>query len=167
MVEPGAATTSLPFTSFALVFAGRGGSTVTVHVDAKSITSATPGGDAITRSGKTVNAPVAITAAQRLVLCALCEPLLTSAGPRAAPATYAQIGQRLDRSPQYIRNVIKAIREALSGHGIPALTSDDENAVHDDFRWALARWAIRSGVVDAGRIDDQLPDRKPGDDRQE
>ncbi|WP_198169414.1 hypothetical protein [Herbidospora daliensis] len=157
VVEPGAATTSLPFATFALVFAGRGGATVTIHVDARPITCPPSGTETATRAPQTVNAPMTITPAQRLVLCALCEPLLANAGPRAAPATYAEIGSRLGRRPQYIRNVVKAIRESLSGHGVPALTADDDNAVHDDFRWALARWAVRSGVVDLVQITALLP----------
>ncbi|MBO3753014.1 hypothetical protein J5X84_43815 [Streptosporangiaceae bacterium NEAU-GS5] len=37
VVEPGAATTSLSFPIFSIVFIGKGGSTVTVKVDARSL----------------------------------------------------------------------------------------------------------------------------------
>ncbi|MEU1389822.1 MULTISPECIES: hypothetical protein [unclassified Nonomuraea] len=153
LVEPGAAVTSLPFPTFSVVFTGRTGSTVTVRVDARSLT---PGADrrgdaAVSRAPRTVTSPMALTRGQRLVLAALCEPLLARAGPQAVPATYAQMGRRLGRQPQYIRNVVKSLRESLSGHGIPGLTTDDKEIPHDDFRWALARWAVRTGVV---RVED-------------
>ncbi|MBO3753131.1 hypothetical protein J5X84_44470 [Streptosporangiaceae bacterium NEAU-GS5] len=166
VVEPGAATTSLPFPIFKVVFAGRGGTTVTVRVDASSVT---PGidrraGAATTRAPRTVTSPVALTRVQRLVLCALCEPLLVKAGPQAVPATYAQIGRRLGRQPQYIRNVVKVLRENLSGHGVPGLTMDDEGIAHDDFRWALARWAVRTGVVSATDLHDLPPEPEADED---
>jgi hypothetical protein len=72
---------------------------------------------------------------------------LTRTGAAASPPTYAQIGRRLSRQPQYTRNVIKAIRESLSGYGIPGLTAADGSQGNEDFRLALARWAIRSGRV--------------------
>jgi hypothetical protein len=107
--------------------------------------------------------PAQPTIRQRLVLSALCEPLLVRTGPQAVPATYAQMGRRLGRQPQYVRNVVKSLRESLSGHGIPGLTPDDEGFPHDDFRWALARWAVRTGVV---RVEDlrDLPPEPEGED---
>ncbi|MEV0388483.1 hypothetical protein [Nonomuraea sp. NPDC050643] len=166
VVEPGAATTSLPFTVFSIVFAGHGGSTVTVRVDARSVTppSGHRPGEAATRAPETVTSPIALTRAQRNVISALCEPLLVRAGPQAVPATYAQIGRRLGRRPQYIRNVVKSLRESLAGHGVPGLTMDDEDAAHDDFRWALARWAVRSAVVSAEDLHDLPPGPDTGDD---
>ncbi|WP_221761958.1 hypothetical protein [Nonomuraea sp. WAC 01424] len=165
VVEPGAATTSLPFVVFSVLFAGRGGSTVTVRVDARPVTS--PAGrpaEVATRSPETVTSPITFTNAQRTVISALCEPLLMRTGPHAAPATYAQIGRRLGRQPQYIRNVVKSLRESLAGHGIPGLTTDDEDAAHDDFRWALARWAVRSAVISAEDLHDLPPAPETGED---
>ncbi|MFI5937255.1 hypothetical protein [Actinoplanes sp. NPDC051494] len=146
VVEPGAATTSLPFRRFAVVLAGSGGATVRIDVDAARVT---PGaaGDPETRAPQTVTDPVSLSGTQHRVLVALCAPLLTESGPRAAPATYAQIGHRLTLRPQYVRNVVKSLREELAGYGIGGLTRDDRAATHDDFRWALARWAVRSGWV--------------------
>jgi hypothetical protein len=103
-----------------------------------------------------------LTRGQRLVLATLCEPLLVKAGPQAVPATYAQMGRRLGRQPQYIRNVVKSLRESLSGHGIPGLTTDDEGIPHDDFRWALARWAVRTGAVSVEDLHALPPEPEPG-----
>ncbi|WP_061298859.1 hypothetical protein [Herbidospora cretacea] len=159
VVEPGAATASLPFPLFSLVFAGAAGAAVTVNVDARAVTPGPgqPGAEPPTASPETVTPPLALTRAQRLMLAALCEPLLVRAGPGAVPATYAQVGARLDRQPGYVRNVLKALRENLSGHGVPGLTSDDDGAAHDDFRWALARWAVRTGTVTSVDLED-LPE---------
>ncbi|MEU4835072.1 hypothetical protein [Streptosporangium sp. NPDC023615] len=158
VVEPGAATTSLPFPIFSVVFAGRGGTVVTVSVDARSVTPSEDrrAGGSPTCSPRTVAPPLALTRSQRIMLAALCEPLLMETGPRAVPATYAQIGRRLRRQPGYVRNVLKALRESLSGHGVPGLTADDDGAAHDDFRWALARWAVRTGTVTTEELE-ELP----------
>jgi hypothetical protein len=166
VVEPGAAITSLPFPVFSVVFAGHSGSTVTVRVDARPLTpDADRRGDAaVTRAPKTVTSPMALTRGQRLMLAALCEPLLVRAGPQAVPATYAQMGRRLGRQPQYVRNVVKSLRESLSGHGIPGLTTHDEGIPHDDFRWALARWAVRTGVVSVEDLHDLPPEPEAGED---
>ncbi|MER5643712.1 hypothetical protein [Streptosporangium sp. NPDC002524] len=166
VVEPGAAMTSLPFMVFSVVFTGRGGSTVTVRVDARSVTPSAGHhpGEVVTRAPETVTSPIVFTRVQRIVIAALCEPLLRRTGPRAVPATYAQIGRRLGRRPQYIRNVVKSLRESLAGHGVPGMTMDDEQAVHDDFRWALARWAMRSAVVGAEDLDDLPSDPEAGED---
>ncbi|WP_051167223.1 hypothetical protein [Actinoplanes sp. N902-109] len=142
LVEPGAATGSKPWQRFALVFAGEGGSPVRVEIDATALPQPEPPGEDA-RARVTVSAPLVLTNAQRRVLAALCEPLLTRSGPAAAPATYSQIGARLGRQPQYIRNVVKSIREQLSGHGIPDLIADADGGP-EDFRWTLSRWAVRS-----------------------
>ncbi|GAB1822229.1 hypothetical protein HerbRD11066_53930 [Herbidospora sp. RD11066] len=157
IVEPGAATASLPFPIFSVVFAGTAGAAVTVHVDARAVTPH-PAGTADeppTASPRTVTPPLALTRVQRLMLAALCAPLLVRAGPGAVPATYAQIGARLDRQPRYVRNVLKSLRESLTGHGVPGLVADDEDAAaHDDFRWALARWAVRTGTITSTDLED-------------
>jgi hypothetical protein len=152
IVEPGAATTSLPYSRFDVVLAGSIGHVVTIAVDASRLTPDLSLADPATRGPETATEPIVLSGAQRRVLLALCAPLLTESGPRAAPATYAQIGQRLDRQPQYIRNIVKSLRESLSGYGVDGLTRDDSDSTHDDFRWALARWAIRSGWVTAADV---------------
>ncbi len=148
VVEPGAATTSLPHRQFAIVFAGCGGQAVVVQVDARALTPASVTvNDVATRSPDTVSAPVALTGTQRKVLQALCTPLLTMTGDAIAPATYAEIGRALDLSPGYVRNVIKTTRETLAGAGVPGLVAEDATEARDDYRWVLARWAIRNGWV--------------------
>ena len=149
VVEPEAATTSLPHRRFSLVLIGRGGGIVEVAVDARGLASPDRVPGSPTRTPMTANAPIELSPAQRRVLVALCAPLLTGSGPGAVPATYNRIGEVLALRPQYVRNVIKSIREELAGYGVPGLTTDDDSASHDDFRWSLARWAVRSGWVTA------------------
>lgn len=93
-----------------------------------------------------------LTDRDRLYLAALCEPLLTLAGPAATAATYKQIGERLGRSPRYVRNRLDALRNHLAVHGVPGMRSDDEEeATQAGYVGALAMWAIRNKIV---RLDD-------------
>jgi hypothetical protein len=154
VVEPRAATASLPYLEFSVLFVGRGGAVTAMEVDARALTTARrASAGVVTRAPETVTRPLQMTPSQHLALVALCAPVLTRTGPDARPASYAEIGRRLGRQPQYIRNVLKSLRESLSGHGVPGLTDEDNFNQHDDFRWALARWALRSGWVDL----DSLP----------
>jgi hypothetical protein len=153
VVEPGAATTSLPFQRFDLLVTGNAGSVVAIRVDAARLTPAGYAYDPKTRSPNTKAEPLVLSRSQQRILRALCAPLLSESGPKAVPATYAQIAQRLGLQPQYVRNVVKALRETLSGHGVPGLVRQEDDATHDDFRWALARWAVRSGWVTVGDLD--------------
>jgi hypothetical protein len=145
VIEPAAATTSLPLRHFELVLYRAGGTPVTLRVDAGAPPPAPdwlPGGAA-----STVTSPIVLTPTQRRVLLALSEPMLTLRGPAARPATYAEIGQRLDLKQGYVRNVVKVLRESLTGHGLAGLSEDDQDAAVDDFRRALAQWAVRSAWV--------------------
>jgi hypothetical protein len=155
VVEPEAATTSLPYPRFELVFAGSGSRVVSVQVDASRLTPDPLLTDPQTRTPATTAEPIQLSGAQRRILVALCAPLLRESGPRAVPATYAEIGRRLDRQPQYVRNTLKTIRETLTGYGVTGLIPDDDGPRHADFRWALARWAIRGGWVTATDLDDR------------
>jgi hypothetical protein len=148
VVEPKAATASLPFSTFQLVWEGRHSVCYVVDVDATALTPHAAGSDgaATQPTGTTITSPVEFTPAQRRVLIELCRPLVTQSGAAAQPASYQEIGVRLDRSPLYIRNLVKAIREELSGHGVAGLVSA-ESASAEDFRWALARWAVRNRIV--------------------
>lgn len=147
LVEPGAGTTSLPYDRFTLRFEGCAGAVTEVGVDASSLmrtgTTGAAGADA---DGATITVPLELTPSQERVLRTLCLPLVTRTGADAAPATYAEIGGELDLSPQYVRNVLKTIREQLSGHGEAGLTAGQTGG-GDDFRWPLARWAVRNGLV--------------------
>lgn len=148
VVEPGSATASLPYGCFSVVFSGHGGTSVLVGVDASTMSHHGRPRDVVTASGKataTVTAPVPFTPAQSRVLTALCAPMLTRSGPGAVPASCRQIADRLGLKQNYVRNVLKAVRESLSGYGIPGLIAADEAG--DDFRWALARCALRNGWV--------------------
>jgi hypothetical protein len=149
IVEPGTAITSLPFRQFEILLSGSGGQVLSIQVDACRLTPESYAFDPPTTTPETRAEPIVLTGSQRRVLAALCEPLLTGRGPRAAPATYAQIGQRLDLRPQYIRNVVKSLRETLTGYGVDGLAQDDQDSAPDDFRLALARWAIRNGFAEA------------------
>ncbi len=152
IVEPSTGTTSLPYPRFDLVLSGSAGVVVSIQVDATRLTPDAHVRDPPTRAPDTKSEPIALSRAQRRVLRALCEPLLTESGPRAAPATYAQIGQRIGRQPGYVRNVIKTLRESLAGYGVPGLVREGTAVGPDDFRWELARWAIRSGCVTAAHL---------------
>lgn len=161
VVEPQAAVTSLPHREFSVVFGGSGGVVVEVTVDARLLTPPhlVSQADATVSPG-TVTAPLNLSPAQRRVLAALCEPLLTGRGADAVPATYARIGDRLGLSPPYVRNVVKGIREGMAGHGVPGLTADDGQPA-PDFRWALARSAVRHGWVTAADVGALGPDPTP------
>jgi hypothetical protein len=153
VVEPGAATTSLPFERFSIVFAAEGGAPIEVRVALPTAPVAPALGPVDAAAKQTLTAPFELTPAQRRVMAALCEPLLTRSGAGARPATYAQIGARLGRQPHYVRNVLKALRERLTGLGVPGLAPEAAPGTEpDDFRWALARYALRGGWIDPADV---------------
>lgn len=150
VIEPAAATTSLPLSRFDLVLYAAGAVPVVLSVDAGPLPVASDGQPGDTAS--TVTAPITLSPTQRRVLLALCEPMLTRRGPAARPATYAEIGQRLGLKPGYVRNVVKALRESLTGYGLAGLSDDAQDAAVDDFRRALAQWAVRSAWVSSEHL---------------
>jgi len=162
-VPPLGATTSLPHRRFSIVFMGGYSTEEVVNVDAEQILQVAGVPAEPSSGGDTLRAPEGVTAAQRRVLTALAAPLLTCSGARARPASYADIGRRLGLKPGYVRNVVKDIRESLASHGVPGLLGDvvDERR-GEDFRPALARWAVWSGLVDADAVATLPPDRRPG-----
>ena len=149
VIEPGAAVTSLPHRRLQIVIAGMAGTTVHLDLNVEGVTTgAGPAGIEPSASEVvTTTAPFPLTPAQRRVVEALCAPMLSRQGADAAPATYHQIGTALDLSPQYVRNVIQTVRETLTGHGVPDLVTDDPTRPGTDFRWSLARYAIRNRWV--------------------
>jgi hypothetical protein len=151
VVEPGAAGASLPDERLEIVLAGLAGTTVRLGVDVRGLArpATLPLKPPGSRSVSTVTTPFPLTAAQQRVLDALCAPMLSAQGAAAAPATYHQIGESLGLSAQYVRNVVKGVREALTGYGVPDLVSDDPGRPEGDFRWSLARYAIRNRWVTA------------------
>ncbi|GLY16054.1 hypothetical protein Kisp01_30690 [Kineosporia sp. NBRC 101677] len=147
-VEPGAATTSLPWRQFDVVVTGRFGREYVVQVDARGLPPSRPETEEETDSSPTVVVPpIMLTPAQRRLLTALCEPLLTRSGPEASAATYRQVAERVGRRPGYVRNVFKQVREKLDSHGVPGLVSRERPDAAEDFRLPLAMWAIRSGTI--------------------
>ena len=152
VIEPGAAGASLPHARLDIVLAGLAGTSVRLELDVSGLSTAPSAGlgpGPRSRAVATLTTPFPLTAAQQRVLNALCAPMLSGQGPAAAPATYHQIGETLDLSPQYVRNVVKGVREALTGYGVPDLVSDDPARPEADFRWSLARYAIRNRWVTA------------------
>jgi hypothetical protein len=136
-----------------VVVTGRFGTEYAIHVDVRGLAPAPvrPGPDPQTPT--TVSSPpINLTPSQRRLLIALCEPLLTRAGPLASPATYRQIGQRVGRRPGYVRNVLKQVRELLAGQGVASMVAFRVDQVHEDFRLPLAMWAIHSGTVTAADL---------------
>jgi hypothetical protein len=185
-IEPGAATTSLPHRQFAVVVTGRFGREYLIQVDARGLPAPTrvPVEEIGPDSTPTVvSPPIVLTPAQRRLLAALCEPLLVASGTQAIAATYRQVGLRVGRQPGYVRNVFKQIRERLDSHGVPGLVSRDRQESYEDFRLALAMWAIRSGTItrvdlldldrtgsdgaDAGIVEADAADQDEGDDGDE
>jgi hypothetical protein len=158
LIGPREATTSLPHPQFSVVVTGRFGCEYAVHVDLRGMAPGPrrPGPDPQTPT--TVSSPpIRLTPAQRRLLTALCEPLLTLAGPHASPATYRQIGQRVGLRPGYVRNVLKQLREQLAGQGVAAMVTFRVDRVNEDFRMPLAMWAIHSGIItvaDLAGLDD-------------
>ncbi|GLY33594.1 hypothetical protein [Kineosporia sp. NBRC 101731] len=146
VLEPGAATTSMPFPEFLVVVTGRFGREYAVHVDVRDLTPDRP--RLVLDPVETVDGmAIGLTVPQRRLLAALCEPLLTRTGSRAAPATYRQVGERVGRSPGYARTVLRRLREQLAAQGVAALVTFNLEKVYEDFRPALARWAINSGTI--------------------
>jgi hypothetical protein len=153
VIGPREATTSLPHAEFFLVATGRFGAEYGVHIDVRDLISqAEPaGGDS--QTPQTVSGPpISPSDAQRRMLAALCEPLLTRTGPKASPATYRQIGERVGRRPDYVRTVLKRLREQLAAQGVASLVGFSLDQVSEDFRLPLAMWAIHSGTISAADL---------------
>ena len=81
-----------------------------------------------------------LTARERRLLAALCEPLLTGSGRDAQPASYRQIAGRVGLSEHTVRNALDALRERLASVGIPGMFGAEAK---DN----LARYAVRSTSV--------------------
>jgi len=161
VVEPGGAVTSLPHRRLQIVIAGMAGTAVHLDLDVSGVTTAVGPSDCTPSTSDivTTTTPFPLTPAQRKVVEALCAPMLSQRGADAAPATYQQIGTTLSLSPQYVRNVIQTVRETLTGHGVPDLVTDDPTRPGTDFRWSLARYAIRNGWVSTAAPDENRESR--------
>ncbi len=88
-----------------------------------------------------------LTPTQLRVVSALAEPLLRRSDHAAGPATYHEIAAKLGLKPEYVRRVVSTVRQAAGASGLPGVTADDPGADPDRYRWELARWALRRGLV--------------------
>lgn len=148
-IGPGEAITSEPHRMFRVVVIGNYGTTYPLDVDARALPSpADPSATAAPGLDPTVvSSPIELTATQRRVLAALCAPMLERMGEPAGPASAREIGSALGLQPNYVRNVLKEVREELSSYGVPGLVADGPPQPGEDFRLPLALWAIRYGLA--------------------
>ena len=93
---------------------------------------------------------------QRRYLAALCEPILTAVG--ASPADYQEIAERCGVASGTVRKSLDALRLRVSECGIPGLVhpagSSQKAPGAVNFRLALANWAVSSGNVTPGDLED-------------
>ena len=148
-IAPGEAITGEPHRAFTLAVVGDYGQTYELEVDARGLPPSGTGSGRPTRGTATVlTTPYDLTPSQRRVLAALCAPLLAPGAAQPGAASARQIAQALELRPNYVRNVLKEIREQLSAHGVPGLVSEGRPKPGEDFRQPLAQWAIRNGMAD-------------------
>ena len=146
-IGPGEAITSEPHRVFEVVVVGEYGQGYLLGVDARQLPAPAAGpGDEPDGTATMLTAPYDLTPSQRRVLAALCAPLLAPGGSQSNAASAREIGLALDLSPNYVRNVLKEIREQLTAYGVPGLVSDPPQP-GEDFRQPLALWAIRYGLA--------------------
>ena len=128
---------------------GNYGRTYAIDVDARALPSpAQPSLTGVPGLDPTVvTTPFELTATQRRVLRALCAPMLEKVGEPAGPASAREIGAALGLQPNYVRNVLKEVREELTSYGVPGLVTDGPPQPGEDFRLPLALWAIRYGLT--------------------
>ena len=81
-----------------------------------------------------------LSPAERRILTALAEPLLTARGDLARPASYAQGAERLYLSRSRVENCVADLVKKLAAAGIPGLEGPDAK---DN----LCRYAVRSGSI--------------------
>jgi DNA-binding CsgD family transcriptional regulator len=157
-IGPGEAITSEPYRLFEVIVVGEYGRGYVLRVDAQQLPPPGTGIADLTAvpidGDETVTtAPYNLTPTQRRVLTALCAPMVGQ-GRSGGAATAREIGEALDLRPNYVRNVLKEIREQLTANGVPDLVSEGPPQPGEDFRQPLALWAIRYGLADgapAGR----------------
>lgn len=90
-----------------------------------------------------------LSARERMVLAALCEPLLVGGRDRR-PADYRTVAARTAQSQPVVRKLLDAVRERLSNEfGAPGLRSEDGATRHGavSYSSALAVWATSTGLI--------------------
>lgn len=166
VVAPQSAVATMPHEHLRLVVPGRHGARYVIVIDTRGMRGA---GQVAPDVREPPTIPVGrptkagadrITPRELRFLAALCEPVLTLAGPAAQPATYRQIAERLGTTQATARNCLDLLRARLSDvDGIPGLRADEDT---DDpapsYLPALAAWAVHSGVIcteTLGLLDEQ------------
>jgi DNA-binding CsgD family transcriptional regulator len=149
-IGPGEAITSEPYRLFEVIVVGEYGRAYVLGVDAQQLPTPGTGTADLTPvqldgDATVLTAPYNLTPTQRRVLAALCAPMLDR-GRSGGAATAREIGDALDLRPNYVRNVLKEIREQLTAGGVPGLVSEGPPQPGEDFRQPLALWAIRYGL---------------------
>lgn len=155
VIEPGEGRTSQPYRWLDVVVAGTFGEHVleVVVLDRAGRPQSERAAGTPTAYAKDIAAQ--LSPQQRLLLAALCRPLMTRRGGEAVPATYKQVGTDLGLSQGTVRNGLSEIRERLHGAGIRGLVGQqDHPSPGADFRAALAGWAMRAGAFDQVELDE-------------
>ncbi len=146
-IAPGEAITGAPHRVFTVTVVGEYGQTYALQVDARALPHPVVARERATRGAATVlTTPYDLTPSQRRILAALCAPMLAAGDGTAASAR--EIAHDLELRPNYVRNVLKEIREHLTALGVPGLVSEGLPKPGQDFRIPLAQWAIRNGMAD-------------------
>jgi hypothetical protein len=99
-------------------------------------------------------AALPLTARERQLLTAVCEPLLVPSAHRARPASYREAAARLGLSEHTVRNQLDELRNRLAQMGIPGLFGPEAKD-------ALARYAVRSCSITVAHIDGLRHGEKP------
>lgn len=90
-----------------------------------------------------------LSARERVVLAALCEPLLVGGRDRR-PADYRTVAARTGQTQPVVRKLLDAVRERLSNEfGAPGLQGGDGATRHGSVNYssALAVWATSTGLI--------------------
>ncbi len=161
VVAPQSAVATLPHDYLRLVIPGRHGARYVIAIDTRGMNpSREVPPDPVAAPAIPVGRPTKagagrITPRERRFLAALCEPVLTLAGPAAAPATYRQIAERLGTTQATAKSCLDQLRARLSDvDGIPGLRSDeDADDPGHSYLPALAAWAVHSGAVTDDTLD--------------
>jgi hypothetical protein len=135
---------SLPINRVTVQLRGR----IRTHEVQVELEMAAPLGDTrpIPTDGPATQYLLEFTAAERRILTALCEPLLTARGDQARPASYAQAAERLYLSRSRVENCIADLVKKYASAGVPGLEGPEAK---DN----LCRYAVRSGSIGAADLE--------------
>ncbi|QJY45125.1 hypothetical protein [Pseudonocardia broussonetiae] len=151
-IRPGMALGSMPFEQVRIDIPGRHGRHYTLHIDARGMQHVPDLGPiapvVAARGVQTRFGAGRLSTRERLLLAALCEPVLTLAGSK--PASYREIAERIGgTTPASVRTGLDRLRNRLSdADGIPGLRMDEEWGDATGYLEALALWAIDTGEID-------------------